>query len=168
MMNAINLLGSAMLTKLEQAKKEWGGTLTIIDTWLEARQECIVLYCQLAGLPPYQQEVHSLPKPANITKFCQILLDYASRGHFEIYEQIIAQCKLDGEENLKIAQELYARITKTTDIALNFNDKYAENATDKALQDFDKDLSALGQIMECRFEREDQLLEVLHLHHTLK
>ena len=156
-----------MLTKLEKAKEEWGGTLSIIDTWLEARQECVVLYCQLAGLPPYQQETRSLPEQAKITKFCQILLDYASTGHFEVYEQIIAQCKVDGEENLKIAQELYSRITKTTDTALNFNDKYAENASDKALLDFDKDLSELGQIMEGRFEREDQLLEVVHLHHTL-
>jgi regulator of sigma D len=156
-----------MLTKLEQAKEEWGGTLTIIDTWLEARQECVVLYCQLAGLPPYQQEIRSLPDQANITKFCQILLDYASTGHFEVYEQIIAQCNFDGEENLKIAQELYSRITKTTDTALNFNDKYAENASDKALLDFDKDLSELGQIMESRFEREDQLLEVVYQHHTL-
>lgn len=156
-----------MLTKLEQAKQEWGGTLAIIDKWLEARQKCIVLYCQLAGLPPYQTEEHSLPEQAKITKFCQLLLDYASKGHFEVYEQIIAQCKLDGEENLKIAQELYSRITKTTDTALNFNDKYAENASDKTLLDFDKDLSELGQIMESRFNREDQLLEVVHLHHTL-
>lgn len=156
-----------MLTKLEQAKEEWGGTLTIIDTWLEARQECVVLYCQLTGLPPYEQKTRSLPKQETITKFCQKLLDYASTGHFEVYEQIIAQCKLDGEENLKIAQTLYSRITKTTDTALNFNDKYAENASDKALLDFDKDLSELGQVMESRFEREDQLLEVVHLHHTL-
>lgn len=160
-------IGSAMLTKLEKAKQEWGGTLTIIDNWLEARQKCVVLYCQLAGLPPYQQETRSLPNQADITKFCQMLLDYASRGHFEIYEHIIEQCKFDGVENLKIAQELYARITRTTDTALNFNDKYAENASDKTLLDFDKDLSELGQVMESRFEREDQLLEVVHLHHTL-
>lgn len=156
-----------MLTKLEQAKEEWGGTLSIIDNWLAARQECVVLYCQLAGLPPYQNSVRSLPEQAKITQFCERLLDYASKGHFEVYEQIIAQCRLDGEENLKIAQELYSRITKTTDTALNFNDKYAENASEQALLDFDKDLSELGQVMESRFEREDQLLEVVHLHHTL-
>jgi len=156
-----------MLTKLEQAKQEWGGTLAIIDNWLEARQQCVVLYCELAGLPPYQVEEGGLPEQVKITKFCQLLLDYASRGHFEIYEQIIAQCKLDGEENLKIAQDLYSKITQTTDIALNFNDKYAEANSDQALQDFDLDLSELGIIMESRFKREDQLLEVVHLHHTL-
>lgn len=156
-----------MLTKLEQAKEEWGGTLSIIDNWLEERQNLVVLYCELAGLPPYQQKINGLPEQEKITEFCQRLLDYASTGHFEIYEQIIAQSKLDGENNLKIAQELYSRITTTTDTALNFNDKYAESASDTDLLDFDKDLSELGQIMESRFEREDQLLEVVHLHHTL-
>ncbi|WP_354623642.1 sigma D regulator [Psychromonas sp. MME2] len=156
-----------MLTKLEQAKEEWGGTLAVIDKWLEERQSLVVLYCELAGLPPYQQETRSLPTQEKITQFCQMLLDYASKGHFEIYEQIILQCKLDGEENLKIAQELYSRITTTTDTALNFNDKYAEAKGDKNLLDFDQDLSELGQVMESRFEREDQLLEVVHLHHTL-
>jgi regulator of sigma D len=156
-----------MLTKLKQAKEEWGGTLSVIDNWLDNRQNLVVLYCELAGLPPYQQETRCLPAQEKITRFCQLLLDYASTGHFEIYEQIIQQSKLDGEENLKIAQELYSRITTTTDTALNFNDKYAESASDKALLDFDHDLSELGQVMESRFEREDQLLKVVHLHHTL-
>jgi regulator of sigma D len=156
-----------MLTKLEQAKEEWGGTLSVIDRWLDARQSLVILYCELAGLPPYQTETRSLPEQNKITQFCQMLLDYASTGHFEVYEQIIAQCKLDGEENLKIAQQLYSRITNTTDTALNFNDKYAESANEQALLDFDRDLSKLGQVMEGRFEREDQLLQVVHLHHTL-
>ncbi|MFT6927523.1 MAG: regulator of sigma D [Psychromonas sp.] len=156
-----------MLRKLEHAKDEWGGRLLVIDHWLAERQNLVVAYCELAGLPPYQDTNHSLPAQEKITRFCQLLLDYASTGHFGIYEQIIAQCKLDGENNLKIAQELYSRITTTTDAALNFNDKYAESANDQALLDFDRDLSNLGQVMEARFEREDQLLEVVHLHHTL-
>ena len=156
-----------MLTKLERAKEEWGGRLSVIDSWLEERQTLVVSYCKLAGLPPYQETYNSLPAQEKITDFCQLLLDYASTGHFEIYEQIITQCKLDGENNLKIAQELYSRITTTTDAALNFNDKYAESANEQDLLYFDNDLSDLGQLMEARFEREDQLLEVVYLHHTL-
>lgn len=156
-----------MLTKLEQAKEEWGGTLSILDNWLEERQKLVVCYCELAGLPPYHQEKRSLPKQELITLFCQLLLDYASTGHFEVYEQIIEKSKVNGKENLKIAQELYSRINTTTDAALNFNDLYAEDASDQTLLNFDNDLSELGQVMESRFEREDQLLEVVHLHHTL-
>lgn len=155
-----------MLANVKQAKEVWGGSLLIIDSWLNARQDIVVLYCELAGISS-QKMARNLPEQGKITEFCGQLLDYASKGHFEIYEQIIEQCKLDGEENLKLAQELYSRITTTTDTALNFNDKYAENATVQALKDFDVDLSKLGEIMESRFKREDQLLEVVHLHHTL-
>lgn len=155
-----------MLANVKHAKEIWGGSLSIIDSWLNARQDIVVLYCELAGISGGKVE-RKLPEQSKVTEFCGLLLDYASKGHFEIYEQIIEQCKLDGEENLKLAQELYSRITTTTDTALNFNDKYAENATDQALEDFDADLSKLGEVMESRFNREDQLLEVVHLHHTL-
>jgi len=156
-----------MLTKLAHAKEEWGGTLSVIDKWLDNRQKIIILYCQLAGLPPYQKDKRGLPEQALITEFCQSLLDYASTGHFEVYEQIIETSKLQGEENLKIAQELYSRINTTTDTALNFNDNYADKASEQKLLNFDADLSELGEIMESRFKREDQLLEIIHLHHTL-
>ena len=156
-----------MLHNIKKAKEEWGGTLKVIDSWLANRQHLVVLYCKLVGTSTDQQKKRELPSQKEITIFCQAMLDYASTGHFGIYEQIILQCKLDGEQNLKIAQELYSRITTTTDTALNFNDKYAENATEVALLDFDNDLSELGQKMEERFEREDQLLEVLMLHNTL-
>ncbi len=45
-----------MLTRLKQAKEEWGGTLSVIDNWLEDRQNLVILYCELAGLPPYQKK----------------------------------------------------------------------------------------------------------------
>ncbi|MCK5819929.1 MAG: sigma D regulator, partial [Psychromonas sp.] len=117
-----------MLANVKHAKEIWGGSLSIIDSWLNARQDIVVLYCELAGISGGKVE-RKLPEQSKVTEFCGLLLDYASKGHFEIYEQIIEQCKLDGEENLKLAQELYSRITTTTDTALNFNDKYAENAT---------------------------------------
>ena len=60
-----------MLTKLEQAKEEWGGTLSVLDNWLEDRQKLVILYCELAGLPPYQQEKRSLPEQAKLLNFAK-------------------------------------------------------------------------------------------------
>ncbi|HIP76751.1 MAG TPA: sigma D regulator [Psychromonas hadalis] len=157
-----------MLEKLEHAKEVWGGSLAIFDNWLSARQDIVILYCELAGLPPHQKVEGSLPNQEKITLFCQKLLDYASKGHFEIYEMIIDKCKVDSAANLEKAVRLYARITATTDLTLNFNDKYAESPSESVLLDtFYKDLSVLGEVMESRFEREDELLNVVHLHHTL-
>ena len=154
-----------MLTKLEQAKQEWGGASHIIDNWLNDRQKVLVEYCELAGLPPYSKEKQTLPSTEQVQSFCQSLVDYMSTGHFEVYDQVVSECESHGAASAKLAQELYPKIFKTTDTSLEFNDKYAEAFDDDAAVDFDYDLSKLGQVMEQRFELEDQLLATLHQKH---
>lgn len=154
-----------MLTRLEQAQQQWGGSLIAIDNWLTERQEVLVMYCQLAGLPPFDQTDRALPKKEEIKSFCQILMDYLSAGHFEVFDQVVAQCKINGPKSLALAEKVYPRIAKSTDVALNFNDKYAEASDNSAFENFDHSLSALGQFLEERFELEDQLIEALYTKH---
>lgn len=141
-----------MLTKLEQAQKELGGTHKVVDTLLAERKELLVQYCQLAGLPPFEREGEALPEQQSIRSFCEILMDYVSAGHFEVYERIAT------EENglIKVAEEIYPQLTETTDEALNFNDAYANDEVD--MRNFDLSLSNLGQRMEERFDLEDRLI----------
>ncbi|RJG47889.1 sigma D regulator [Motilimonas pumila] len=155
-----------MLTKLEQAKLEWGGSSHIIDNWLNDRQTVLVGYCELAGLPPYNKDEQTLPSPEKVQEFCQVLVDYLSTGHFEIYDQVVSKCESHGKASVTLAKELYPKISDTTDTALAFNDKYAEAELDEHAASFDLDLSQLGQIMEQRFALEDQLLETLHSKHV--
>jgi regulator of sigma D len=154
-----------MLTRLEKAQQRWGGSHSIIDNWLNERQQILVNYCQLAGLPPFDNDDRALPTSLEIKQFCQILMDYLSAGHFEIYDQVVAECKDHGPESMALAKRLYPEISKSTDIALNFNDKYAE-AEASSIADFDQDLSNLGQQLEERFELEDQLIETLYSKHS--
>jgi regulator of sigma D len=154
-----------MLTQLEKAQQEWGGSHSVIDSWLEERQELLVLYCKLVGLPPFDRNEHALPEQAHIQKFCQILMDYLSAGHFEIYNDIAKACENKGKESLALAQLLYPKISASTDIALSFNDKYAETKQDSTLPDFDTELSKLGEILEQRFEYEDELIDNLYSNH---
>ncbi|MEE1675710.1 MULTISPECIES: sigma D regulator [Agarivorans] len=151
-----------MLSKLEQAQAKWGGASQVIDAWLDARKQLLIAYCELAGLPPYDSDERSLPALSQITQFCQQLVDYASTGHFEIYEQIVSECANDGDT--LPGEKLLPQITETTDTALAFNDKYAEVNEDLELGSFDKDLSLLGQEMEVRFAIEDELLDHLYQH----
>ncbi|WP_220719214.1 sigma D regulator [Agarivorans litoreus] len=151
-----------MLSKLEQAQAKWGGASQVIDAWLDARKQLLIAYCKLAGLPPYDSDERSLPALPQITQFCQQLVDYASTGHFEIYEQIVSECANDGDT--LPGEKLLPQITETTDTALAFNDKYAEVNEDLELGSFDKDLSLLGQEMEVRFAIEDELLDHLYQH----
>ncbi|SQD79966.1 sigma D regulator [Moritella yayanosii] len=155
-----------MLTKLEQAQQAWGGTHNAIDHWLEERQELIVDYCKLEGLPPFEKTA-ALPSKDELQAFCQILIDYLSTGHFEVYDQIVSQCAEYSTQSLKLAQEIQPQIVLTTEALVEFNDKYAEgNKDDDALiMSLDNDMSKVGELLEQRFELEDQLLYTLATYH---
>ena len=155
-----------MLTRLEKAQQRWGGAHSVIDNWLNERQQILVLYCQLAGLPPYDRADRALPGILEVKQFCQLLMDYLSAGHFEIYDQVVAECNEHGPESAALAKCLYPEISKSTDVALNFNDKFAELESINQDTEFDDQLSQLGQILEERFELEDQLIETLYSKHS--
>lgn len=148
-----------MLTKLNQFQEQWGGNDDVIDHWLSTRQDLLVKYCKLAGLPPFDSSPTSLPSFLAIQSFTQHLIDYISEGHFKIYNMVMAKWDSTGFSPTEEMSSLYANITKTTDPILNFTDKYAKEDEELLLSDFDKDFSALGEVMELRFELEDGLIE---------
>ncbi|KIO36844.1 sigma D regulator [Shewanella sp. cp20] len=151
-----------MLKQLERAEQKWGGSNTLIDQWLNHRRKLLINYCQIAGLPPYEAIDKSLPAFKAVKEFCDLLVDYVSEGHFEVYDRVVTACEKNGESSQALAQTIVPKISETTDLALDFNDKYTSASDDKILYQLDKDLSSLGDAMETRFQLEDQLLEVLH------
>ncbi|MBU2918047.1 sigma D regulator [Psychrosphaera sp. F3M07] len=155
-----------MLTRLEQTQQKYGGSNKIIDSWLAERQELLVKYCKLAGLPPFQKEAKSLPETKLVNSFCQILIDYLSAGHFEIYNDIVKQCQQHGPDSAALADQIYPQITATTDDLVSFNDKYSALDENSNLDGFDTDLSVIGQILEARLELEDQLIHTLYSKHS--
>lgn len=150
-----------MLSRNESARQRWGGHHQALDHWLEERQEMLIRYCQMAGLPPYDKGANGLPSSKDIQAFCEVLVDYVSTGHFEIYEHLVGATDVQNEDVRKVTMHIYPLITVTTERVLNFNDKYAETSADDALSEFDKDLSALGEALEVRMELEDSLLKSL-------
>lgn len=156
-----------MLSKIEQKQQIWGGSNKLIDHWLGSRKSLLVLYCQLAGLPPYERRSETLPNQLQIKEFCNLLVDYVSEGHFEVFDKISQDCQANGHESKQLIQDLLPRISASTDAALDFNDKYTQlPEQDEGWMQFDTELSTLGQGLEERFEFEDQLLEDLFLHHN--
>jgi regulator of sigma D len=154
-----------MLTRIEKAQQQWGGSNTLIDTWLGKRQELIVNYCQIAGLPPFESQGQALPATNAIQDFCNKLVDYVSTGHFEIYKELVSCCETHGQTSLDQINNIIPQISDTTDMSLEFSDKYAENQ-DASLDLFDRHLSTLIEGLEHRFELEDQLLSTLYEKHS--
>ncbi len=150
-----------MLENCKSARERWGGVNDIIDRWLEERQQLLVKYCALSSLE--SASLSSEQRGEMLKEVCQILVDYVSAGHFEIYDQLIKEGReFEDKEALQEAGTLYTSIDKTTEKLLDFNDKYLE--TDD-LSSIDADLSRLGETLETRFTAEDRMIAVLHTSH---
>lgn len=147
----------------ETIKEHWGTVDKLVEKWLHERQEVILLLCAVDGLKEYTPK--NTPISVKIQALCQILIDYVSAGHFEIYDELMSEAEEFGD-NTDLAKSLYPKIQVTTDVAIKFNDKYdSPDHCDELMSNLPKDLSKLGEHLEERFELEDQLIEVLHLRH---
>jgi regulator of sigma D len=149
-----------MLDNCQSARERWGGVSEIIDRWLKERQDMLVLFCKISAQKsvPFSEETE-----ITLRHFCQILVDYVSAGHFEVYEQLVNEGhEYDDQEGLSVAKVQYKAIDTTTEFILDFNDKYQETDDLGALL---QDLSKLGESLATRFEAEDKMIEVLHNSH---
>ena len=83
-----------------------------------------------------------------------------SVAHFGLYEGISSGTeRRHGVDQL--AQDLYPKIASTTEVAVAFNDKYAEQTPEEVSEELTRDLSILGENLAARIEHEDQLINRL-------
>ncbi|MES2819096.1 MAG: sigma D regulator [Pseudomonadota bacterium] len=149
-----------MLESCQNAQERWGGVHQLIDRWLLERHELVRAYDVLndASTAP------SADTP-ELQKFCEILLDYVSAGHFEVYEQLTSEAKAFGDQRgLELAKQIYPRIEAITEVALAFNDR-CDTPSNRDSASLGVELKRLGQLLHERFELEDCLIEVLHNAH---
>jgi regulator of sigma D len=155
-----------MLENCKNARERWGGVSELIDRWLKERQELLVHYCDLSGTTDFSQ-TESLHQ--KFVRLCEVLVDYVSAGHFEIYEQLIQEAREFDDGGIELAARVYPRIEKTTETALNFNDQLnGQSLTEDKARELFGQLSELGEMLEARFEMEDFLIEHLHNAHAEK
>lgn len=140
---------------------QWGTVDKLIRHWLKERQELIVLYCKVDGLKEFTPQ--DTPIAVKVQALCQVLMDYVSAGHFEIYHQLLKEAEQFNEDYQDLIGRVFPEIENSTHIAVEFNDRYA-TAEDcqKCLKTLARDLNALGVVMVERFELEDQLITAMH------
>jgi len=131
-----------MLENCRNARERWGGVSELIDRWLKERQNLLVHYCELSGEADFTrtEELGS-----RLERLCEVLLDYVSAGHFEVYEQLIREAR-------------------------EFNDGRIDGRmlSERDAKELYEQLSELGETLESRFEMEDFLIEHLHNAHADK
>ncbi|WP_068825096.1 Rsd/AlgQ family anti-sigma factor [Pseudomonas sp. BMS12] len=149
-----------MLETCQNAQERWGGVHQLIDRWLQERHELVSAF---AALNDASQA--SAANTAAVQRFCEILVDYVSAGHFEVYEQLNGEAKAFGDQRgLELAKQIYPRIEAITEVALAFNDR-CDNGDCRDTTSLSSELKRLGQMLHERFELEDCLIEVLHNAH---
>lgn len=155
-----------MLENCQNARERWGGVSELIDRWLKERQELLVHYCALSGETDRSDTEALQPK---FVRLCEVLMDYLSAGHFEVYEQLIQEAREFNDGGLELAGRVYPEIEKTTEIALDFNDRLdGGTLTGEDAEKLFGELSRLGEALENRFEMEDVLIDQLHNAHASK
>jgi regulator of sigma D len=152
-----------MLNNCESAKQRWGGVSDLIDKWLKERQQLIVKLCDLSVKPGSSQE----NTVERLQSFCQILVDYVSVGHFEVYEQLLNEAAEFNDGGTELANKIIPQIQSSTELALNFNDRFDDiHKVDDGIEGLILELENLGKTLEDRFELEDVLIEALHKTHA--
>lgn len=136
------------------------GTQKVIAKLQAERTEMLVLFCRAAGLETYGDDKVAQPVQEVLQEFCQILVDYIATGHFGLYERIAS-----GQERRRqiadLAAQMYPRIAESTQIALDFNDKYDCEDHCTNLGSLQNDLSQLGEVLAQRIEWEDKLINAM-------
>ncbi|MEE9159827.1 MAG: Rsd/AlgQ family anti-sigma factor [Gammaproteobacteria bacterium] len=146
-----------MLSKAKKGSDRRQRTRQLIDKMLAQREQLMALLCEVSGVEPFATKK---PLPQLLEEFCQVLVDYIASGHFGLYERIAV-----GTERrkavVKLAQQSYAKIVDTTQVALDFNEKYDDLKDRDDLEILQPDLWCLGEELATRIELEDKLIESL-------
>ena len=133
------------------------GAQGVVSKLVAERRQVPTLFCRLAGLEPFEDPKDKTPAQKLLQEFCQVLVDYIAAGHFGLYERIV-----NGTERrtglAALAEQLYPRIAATTQVALEFNDKYDCEDHCELSPEFQVDLSRLGEELAARIDLEDKLL----------
>ena len=147
-----------MSTDGQTLEQHWGNVTEILDRWLIERRELLVKYGELGEIKTFDGA--NVSHGSKLQAFCQLLVDYVSTGHFEIFEQLAGEGKaFSDRDGLKEGADLMEKIQPSTELILDFNDKYL--ATDD-LEALSQDLSNIGEALAQRFESEDTMIAVLH------
>lgn len=125
--------------------------MQVIQKWLKERQALLIELQALCSLRPYQHTQQTVVMATYLQQFCQTLVDYLSRGHFEVFTKL----------NLHIIpRQQWEVILHTTHVGLNFSDKYSEGAN---CDNLDNELSYVAEQLAARFESEDRLIQMFYL-----
>lgn len=132
----------------------------MLTRWLKERRGVLGRYTEIVVALDSQLKGSDLHKRQQ--GLCQLLVDYISAGHFEIFHELINEAESFDDGSCELAEKVMPAIGDTTEVILAYEEKYGEGGEQDKLK---RDLSALGEVLESRFVLEDRLIAGLHNRH---
>lgn len=154
-----------MLEDCKSALERWGGVHQLIDRWLDERRELLVDFVELKEACDAELEAVS---KARIDAFSELLMDYISAGHFEIYPQLREEARdFEDADALVLADQLLERLEMSTELVLAFDAEYeSPGRVRQNLIRLPAWLERLARGLTERFSLEDRLIARLHAAHA--
>lgn len=150
-----------MVNRSKRTRAGWYLVEDMVKRWMQQRIELTQDYEAIVTPAVNEELVDELS--IRINKFCQTLVDYVSAGHFEIYNELITEAREFNDGSLGTGMDLCKAIDASTDLALEFNDKFEDNNhNSQLLSQLPRHLVELGSVLNLRFELEDHLISAVH------
>ena len=133
----------------------------LLTRWLRERREVLGKFTEIVVVLDANLDGKSLEQRQQA--LCELLVDYVSSGHFEVFHELINEAESFGDGSCALAEKVMPAIADTTEVIMAYEEKYsgAQGHQEK----IKRDLSALGEVLESRFVLEDQLIAGLHNRH---
>lgn len=145
----------------KEAFAQWQRIEYMVQQWLEERRHLLYLLCAIQGIRGLTFD--GIPVHYRVQQFCQVLMDYISAGHFEIYRELLQEADALHRDNPVLAQKILDQLEDSTDEALAFNEDFdSPEHCDAMLHSLPQRLSRLLEKLEDRFALEDQLIVSIH------
>jgi regulator of sigma D len=149
-----------MPQSMEDSRQQFEAVDDLLTRWLKERRELLGKYTEIVVTLDIDQGSQLQERQKS---FCGLLVDYVSAGHFEVFHQLVAEAESFADGSGQLAEQLIPDIGDTTEVILAYEEKYGGGKSfPETLQ---RDLSALGELLESRFVMEDRLIAGLHNSH---
>ena len=142
-------------------KQQFEAVDDLLTRWLKERRQVLGRYTEIAVA--LDSDLHSGALAQQQNRLCELLVDYVSAGHFEVFNQLLNEAETFADGSEALAEQLIPAIGDTTEVILAYEEKYAGGQEHP--DTLKRDLSALGEVLESRFVLEDRLIAGLHNRH---
>jgi regulator of sigma D len=133
----------------------------LLTRWLKERRALLGKYTEI--IVTLDINLNSAMLEQQQEALCELLVDYVSVGHFEVFNKLINEAESFDDGSCALAEKLLPAIGDTTEVIMAYEEKYGDDQGNQ--EKLKRNLSALGEVLETRFVMEDQLIAGLHNRH---